>query len=332
MTDSQQMYLDPAIRDWVLLPIMLVMVLVGVLRHRITMLLTGAPKKPQLKSIRESKALLRGMRLRTFGNHIPHYAFNTRKEYLSKAYDEGTYLKNPEAKDPASITGAPNPMTDPEMMEGMMEGMKKQLVNMVPQMVIMGWINFFFQGFIVIKLPFPLTPRFKAMLQSGIDTRDMDVTWVSSLSWYFLNLFGLGSVFSLILGDNNAAGVDMAAMGNMPGMMPGMGMPGQMPGQQQDFKKLFMAEKENVLITPHIWDLDDIEERLLRKYGKIAAPSLASKTSSPAAPTMTTASTSNTTSSSPTKSSPLASSTGTAAKSKKDMKEKIKAAQKTKRR
>ena len=42
-------------------------------------------------------------------------------------------------------------MTDPEMMEGMMEGMKKQLMNMVPQMIIMGWINFFFQGFVVSK-------------------------------------------------------------------------------------------------------------------------------------------------------------------------------------
>lgn len=169
-----------------------------------------------------SKALLRALRLRTFGNAIPQQAFEDRKNYLANAFDRGEYLKNPA---PSKETGAPpNPMTDPDMMEGMMDGLKKQLTNMVPQMIIMGWINFFFQGFVVskliilypflqlskpfvmhilAKLPFPLTPRFKSMLQSGVDTRDMDVSWVSSLSWYFLNLFGLGSVFSLILGDNN---------------------------------------------------------------------------------------------------------------------------------
>ncbi|KAI7853130.1 integral membrane protein DUF106-domain-containing protein [Circinella umbellata] len=261
------MLLDPAIRDWVLIPIMIVMVLVGILRHHITMLLTGEPKKPQVKAIRESKALLRGMRLRTYGNHIPTHAFSSRKAILAEAYENGRYLKNSDAgnnNNNNTPTTPPNPMTDPDMMEGMMESMKKQLTNMVPQMLIMGWINFFFKGFVVIKLPFPLTPRFKTMLQSGVDTRDMDVTWVSSLSWYFLNLFGLGSVFALILGDNNAAGVDMAAMGSMPGVMPGAGQ----PGQQTDFKKLFTGEKENLLITSHKWDLDDVEERLLQKYGK----------------------------------------------------------------
>lgn len=55
------------------------------------------------------------------------------------------------------------------------------------------------------EAPFPLTLRFKSMLQSGVATRDLDVRWVSSLSWYFLNLFGLQSVFIFILGNDNAA-------------------------------------------------------------------------------------------------------------------------------
>jgi hypothetical protein len=41
------------------------------------------------------------------------------------------------------------------------------------------------------------------MMQSGVMTRDLDVRWVSSLSWYFLNLFGLQPVFGFILGKDN---------------------------------------------------------------------------------------------------------------------------------
>lgn len=139
------------------------------------------------------------------------------------------------------------------------------------------------------------------MLQSGVDTRDMDVTWVSSLSWYFLNLFGLNSVFTLILGDNNgmlafiffwtmisstnhhiaAAGAgmnDMAAMGGIAGMgMAGMGA----PGQPQDFNKIFMAEKENLMITSHDWELESIEKKVLRKYGKVSHSSAIKNQRSP---------------------------------------------------
>jgi hypothetical protein len=105
-------------------------------------------------------------------------------------------------------------------MDGMMGGMKTQAVMMVPQMVIMGWINFFFQGFVLsasvasargtradvmrtVKLPFPLTLGFKSMLQRGVETPDMDVRWVSSLSWYFLNFFGLNGLYRLLLGGEN---------------------------------------------------------------------------------------------------------------------------------
>ncbi|KAF8338907.1 integral membrane protein DUF106-domain-containing protein [Cantharellus anzutake] len=68
----------------------------------------------------------------------------------------------------------PNPFADPGAMDGMVEGLKKQMVMMMPQMLIMGWINFFFQGFVLIKLLFPLTLGFKSMMQRGIKTLDMD--------------------------------------------------------------------------------------------------------------------------------------------------------------
>jgi ER membrane protein complex subunit 3 len=106
-------------------------------------------------------------------------------------------------------------------MDGMMGGMKTQMVMMVPQMVIMGWINFFFQGFVLsehalfclgnhlivlpVKLPFPLTLGFKSMLQRGIETPDMDVRWVSSLSWYFMNFFGLNGLYRILLGSDNGS-------------------------------------------------------------------------------------------------------------------------------
>ncbi|KAJ1984638.1 hypothetical protein H4R34_000541 [Dimargaris verticillata] len=145
---GQEMYLDPAIRNWVLIPITIVMVLVGVVRHQITLLLGGRPKPPTPLALRETKALARGNILSRNHNHIPYSSFKIRKEYLCQAFEQGKFLKNPAEKDNGSVA---NPLTDPAGMEMMMENMKKSMFSIIPQTVIMGWINFFFSGFVLSK-------------------------------------------------------------------------------------------------------------------------------------------------------------------------------------
>ena len=97
----------------------------------------------------------------------------------------------------------PNPMTDPGAMDGMMGMMKNNMAMMIPNTLIMSWINAFFSGFVILKLPFPLTIKFKSMLQAGVATKDMDPRWMSSISWYFLCYFGLQFVFNFLLGSDN---------------------------------------------------------------------------------------------------------------------------------
>ena len=133
------------------------------------------------------------------------------------AYESGAFLKEPDKKGQAP----PNPMTDPAAMDGMMGMMKGNMAMIVPQTLIMGWINAFFSGFVIsrwqtygwiywgcadeetVRLPFPLTIKFKSMLQAGVATRDMDPQWMSSISWYVLCIFGLQSVFNYLLGSDN---------------------------------------------------------------------------------------------------------------------------------
>ena len=111
-----------------------------------------------------------------------------------------------------------------------------------------------------VKLPFPLTPQFKQMLQAGVGTRDLDVRWVSSLSWYFLTLFGLQPVYNFILGSKNAANqmaqqMQQAQMGANP------------MGGAEDPEKIFRAEGENLEVIDHKYILEGVEDRLLEKLG-----------------------------------------------------------------
>lgn len=79
---------------------------------------------------------------------------------------------------------------------------------------------------------------------------------VSSASWYFLNVFGLRSIYSLILGQDNAA--DQSRM--MQEQMTGAAM--AMPA---DTNKAFKTEWEALELTDHQWALEDVEEELMAR-------------------------------------------------------------------
>ncbi|OTB19608.1 hypothetical protein K445DRAFT_146835 [Daldinia sp. EC12] len=230
----QTIYRDPQLLYWILLPITAVMILTGVLRYYATVLMQTAPKKLEQKAMREQRSLLR-------------------RDYLTNAYESGAFLKDPERRGQPP----PNPMTDPGAMDGMMGMMKNNMAMMIPNTLIMSWINAFFSGFVIIKLPFPLTIKFKSMLQAGVATKEMDPRWMSSISWYFLCYFGLQFVFNFLLGNENAAN-------QMAQQMSGMGpQNAQMFGPGVDPDKQFKTEAENLAVVEHYSVLDGVEGRLL---------------------------------------------------------------------
>ena len=130
---------------WILFPITIVMVLTGVLRHYATIMLASTPKPSTLPALREQRSLLRGINLRNNHAQLSPTSFQSRRAYLTDAYKEGAFLKDPANRG----KGAANPMSDPAAMEGMMGAMKGNMMMMIPQSVIMGWINAFFAGFVI---------------------------------------------------------------------------------------------------------------------------------------------------------------------------------------
>lgn len=241
-----ELLLDSKIRFWVFLPLMAITFLVGIIKHYLFLFMAN-DKTVDKQQIVDSQALIRSRLLRENGRFIPKESFQMRKNYFCNE-ETGFFVK--QSKRQAAVK---MPMSDPKMMADMVKG---NFLNMIPMVVIGGWINWAYAGFLCTKVPFPLTFRFKPMLQKDVALISLDASWVSSASWYIINLFGLRSMYTLVLGENNAADQTKAMQDQMSGAA--MSAP-------DDINKAFKAEGDSLSATCHNWALKGIEQNFVEE-------------------------------------------------------------------
>jgi hypothetical protein len=155
-----------------------------------------------------------------------------------------------------------------------MDGMKGNMVFMVQNMAMMQGIQFFFSGFILLKVPFHLTMGFKQMFQRGMEgLTDLDTSYVSSVSLYFLFMYGLRAFFRLAIGTPSLETQETQKLWVKLGKKPG-GAPPQASNDDNQVKALTQEADNLELMLPKQFksNLDQVEKRLLKnKYPKKTA-------------------------------------------------------------
>jgi len=138
------------------------------------------------------------------------------------------------------------------------------MAAMVQNMVMMQGISHFFRGFVLVRVPFPLTRGFKQMFQRGLfDLNTLDTSYVSSVSWYFLVMYGLRAFFRLVMGEPLQEEIEGNEIQKELGREFGGGPPNQFDGP-----KALNAEADNLELLnkkSRRFYLDDAERKFLGK-------------------------------------------------------------------
>eukprot|EP00826_Nyctotherus_ovalis_P007347 TRINITY_DN11824_c0_g2_i7.p2 TRINITY_DN11824_c0_g2~~TRINITY_DN11824_c0_g2_i7.p2 ORF type:complete len:159 (+),score=50.47 TRINITY_DN11824_c0_g2_i7:481-957(+) len=150
-------------------------------------------------------------------------------------------------------------MMNPAMMTGMM---KQSFMAQIYQVGISFGLGYFFSGFIMAKLPFGLTEKFKVMMHQGFNIPLLDVSFVSSMSLAFLCIYGLQSLHGLLL-SANPMDEDLRMM-NPQYMAGGAGA----PNQPKDYARLFESEKDSYQLMNYEFALNKAEDYLILKHKK----------------------------------------------------------------
>lgn len=264
-----ELLLDERMLVWVFLPIIYVCCLIQLFRFYFTLYTAyTATKKPvkkaQYQDTKDKSIVQKCDNLAKKYFLLTKEAFDCRRTFLCRA-EEGYLIKN---GDRPPVDANNNMMA---MQSGMMDNMKGMVVMMATTMPAMAWINSFFAGFVLAKVPFSLTQQFRSMTQSGIDMSNLDVSYVSSVSFYFLIVFGLNQLQPLIIDDDDSD-EGMKALDqdrkNMTGAMNPMNQAGGLMGaanQGKEKKQIFKPQVDGLELINHKFVFENSKKDALNR-------------------------------------------------------------------
>ncbi len=250
-----EILIDSEIRNWVFIPIIIVLILFSIIRMNIQRIMGGSSLATNVKkndssynSHLESIKLAKAKKFYSNCSVLPPSSFNNRKTLFCQEKGFLHMESKQENQDMASMM-AQNPMTNPDMMSKMM-GSNMMMMVMFP--LQMFGINYFFSGMIVGKVAFPLTQKFRELLQRGISIDNIDVKYISSLSLYFLVFMGIDKIFKIFLREDRKVNLQSMPMTATP-------PPNPLAGGSQGIKKHYDSERDNIKMMEYKFAFAEIE-------------------------------------------------------------------------
>ena len=218
---DNNLLLDTNIRNWILIPLVTITLLVQILKYYLIPMgrdyvskILGMEKKLTLEDIQKGQAVMRSRLLRENGGYVPLEAFNKRKEFLlhgedgdkNNNYNNNNYNNNKDKKrnkkgnrkfkkkeDPPKKDGIitkgkdlPKPTAPPGIFS---DGASNQITR-AGMFWIGSYISQVFSGYLILKIPFSITSNFNKLFQSGVQLENLNPSWMSSLSLYMVVMYG----------------------------------------------------------------------------------------------------------------------------------------------
>ena len=257
--------LDSSLRNFIFIPLTIITVCVSLLMKYLTSLFNNNKKPPtrsQTKSLEEfsfeqemkskdtdikiQNAIDRANRLKENFMFISERGFKKRQSFFNEFFSR-------EFKENKAELMNPNMMGDI---------LKKNISNAVYYISLFVVGGYFFSGYLILKLPFGLTRKFKSMMQQGLNLPDFDPSYVSAISWCLILVFGINPILQFFDG-----GEDFSMFAQQKQMItqPLNLMSNPMMGEK-DYKRILDPEKESINIVNNFSLVEDAVDALISKY------------------------------------------------------------------